>query len=154
MYSLRSRARGEAAQDLTGARSIMGHDQPEMPARDAGGDILPHNSRGVRSIVTIRPLIADIRGKKHIIAGSLWMPVPDWVTFDDIDKFVEYRSPSHYSEPATMTRHTVPSAGFIEEPVTRYVTGSKGDTYAVTTYAGKTTCTCDGFKYRGSCKHS
>jgi hypothetical protein len=124
-----------------------------VPARDAGGDSFPHNSRGVRSIVTIRPLLAEIRGKKHIIAGSLWMPVPEWVTFDDIDKFVEYRSPTQYSEPVTMTRHTVPAAGFVEDPVTSYVTGSKGETYAVTTYMGKTTCTCSGFKFKRTCKH-
>jgi hypothetical protein len=34
------------------------------------------------------------------------------------------------------------------------VSGSKGNTYTVTEVAGKRTCTCPGFQFRHSCKHT
>ena len=34
------------------------------------------------------------------------------------------------------------------------VKGSKGDEYTLTELNGKLSCTCQGFKYRGQCKHT
>lgn len=33
------------------------------------------------------------------------------------------------------------------------VQGSRGDQYTVTEEAGKFTCTCSGFRFRGDCRH-
>jgi hypothetical protein len=42
----------------------------------------------------------------------------------------------------------------VQQPTTRTVTGSKGNTYTVTTtYDGKVTCDCPGYTYRRTCKH-
>lgn len=41
----------------------------------------------------------------------------------------------------------------IPAPVTKTVTGSKGQTYVVTTVDGKSSCTCQGFKFRKTCRH-
>ena len=40
------------------------------------------------------------------------------------------------------------------ERVEVVVKGSKGDTYIVTKENGKSTCTCAGYSYRKSCRHS
>ena len=40
------------------------------------------------------------------------------------------------------------------ERVTITVQGSKGNTYTVTKENGKATCTCSGFQFRKTCKHS
>jgi len=40
------------------------------------------------------------------------------------------------------------------ERVEILVKGSKGDTYVVTKENGKATCTCAGFQFRRTCKHS
>jgi len=45
----------------------------------------------------------------------------------------------------------LPAAFFM--PVTKTVTGSKGQTYVVTKIDGKVSCTCPGWAYRKSCKH-
>ena len=43
-----------------------------------------------------------------------------------------------------------------EEPEGRYwiVKGSKGDEYKVSEINGNFSCTCSGFRFRGTCKHS
>jgi flagellin-like hook-associated protein FlgL len=43
-----------------------------------------------------------------------------------------------------------------EEPEGRVwtVKGSKGDEYRVTESGGNLSCTCSGFRFRGTCKHS
>jgi hypothetical protein len=38
--------------------------------------------------------------------------------------------------------------------ITKTVQGSKGNTYIVTAENGKATCTCQGFQFRKSCKHT
>ena len=38
--------------------------------------------------------------------------------------------------------------------ITKTVQGSKGNTYVVTAENGKATCTCQGFQFRKSCKHT
>lgn len=38
--------------------------------------------------------------------------------------------------------------------ITKTVEGSKGQTYIVTAENGKATCTCPGFQFRKSCKHT
>ena len=38
--------------------------------------------------------------------------------------------------------------------ITKTVQGSKGNTYIVTAENGKATCTCQGFSFRKSCKHT
>ena len=38
--------------------------------------------------------------------------------------------------------------------ITKTVKGSKGNTYIVTAENGKATCTCQGFSFRKSCKHT
>ena len=41
-----------------------------------------------------------------------------------------------------------------EQRLEKIVQGSKGNTYIVTKDAGKITCTCPGFTFRGNCKHT
>lgn len=41
----------------------------------------------------------------------------------------------------------------ISLPSKKTVTGSKGQTYVVTTVDGKSYCTCQGFKFRKTCRH-
>lgn len=41
-----------------------------------------------------------------------------------------------------------------EQRFEKIVQGSKGNTYIVTKEAGKITCTCPGFTFRGNCKHT
>ena len=47
--------------------------------------------------------------------------------------------------------------GYVDEPKETgkfwIVKGSKGDEYKVRLHDGNFTCTCSGFKFRGSCKH-
>ena len=38
--------------------------------------------------------------------------------------------------------------------ITKTVQGSKGNTYIVTAENGKATCTCQGFQFRKTCKHT
>ncbi len=38
--------------------------------------------------------------------------------------------------------------------ITKTVQGSKGNTYIVTAENGKATCTCQGYSFRKSCKHT
>lgn len=38
--------------------------------------------------------------------------------------------------------------------ITKTVQGSKGNTYIVTAENGKATCTCQGFSFRKTCKHT
>ena len=38
--------------------------------------------------------------------------------------------------------------------ITKTVQGSKGNTYVVTAENGKATCSCQGFQFRKSCKHT
>ena len=38
--------------------------------------------------------------------------------------------------------------------ITKTVQGSKGNTYIVTVENGKATCTCQGFQFRKTCKHT
>ena len=38
--------------------------------------------------------------------------------------------------------------------ITKTVQGSKGNTYVVTAENGKATCTCQGYSFRKSCKHT
>ncbi len=40
------------------------------------------------------------------------------------------------------------------ERVEKTVQGSKGNTYTVVKDAGRITCTCPGFTFRGNCKHT
>jgi hypothetical protein len=40
------------------------------------------------------------------------------------------------------------------ERETKVVQGSKGNSYIVTKENGKTTCTCQGYQFRKTCKHS
>jgi hypothetical protein len=40
------------------------------------------------------------------------------------------------------------------DKITKTVQGSKGQTYIVTAENGKATCTCAGFQFRKTCKHS
>ena len=42
----------------------------------------------------------------------------------------------------------------VSERVERIVQGSKGNTYTVVKEGSKITCTCPGFKFRSSCKHT
>lgn len=42
----------------------------------------------------------------------------------------------------------------VTEPVTRVVKGSKGNEYVVTNNNGRWSCTCPGFTFRHSCKHT
>ena len=42
----------------------------------------------------------------------------------------------------------------VSERVTKVVQGSKGNTYIVTAENGKATCTCQGFQFRKTCKHT
>jgi hypothetical protein len=49
--------------------------------------------------------------------------------------------------------------GFVEPEVVASkdswtVKGSRGENYIVERVAGKLTCTCSGFKFRGKCKHT
>lgn len=48
-----------------------------------------------------------------------------------------------------------PPAPMIQpKPTRKFVTGSKGNKYVVTTWPnGNKTCTCDGFSYRRTCRH-
>lgn len=41
----------------------------------------------------------------------------------------------------------------VSERVTKVVQGSKGNSYVVTRDGSKTTCTCQGFSFRKTCKH-
>jgi len=132
----------------------MGHDHTEMLQRDTAGDSPLHEGRSLNAlpIVTVRPCLARWGDTLCITAGSLRIPVPSGTKFEDIEKYVEYRSPLRYSEPLPVIN---PARAQVRspEPDIRHVKGSRGEIYDVVTFEGKVTCTCMGFKYRGDCKH-
>ena len=49
---------------------------------------------------------------------------------------------------------TIDYTPIVSERVSKVVQGSKGNTYIVTAENGKATCTCQGFSFRKTCKHT
>jgi hypothetical protein len=49
---------------------------------------------------------------------------------------------------------TIDYAPVKSDRITKTVQGSKGNTYIVTAENGKATCTCQGFSFRKTCKHT
>jgi hypothetical protein len=49
---------------------------------------------------------------------------------------------------------TIDYAPVKSDRITKTVQGSKGNTYIVTAENGKATCTCQGYSFRKSCKHT
>lgn len=88
---------------------------------------------------------------------------PNHIYLMDGEKAVAYiRLPSNetkvFSKPLkldlryrTFKEIAGPLPGKVEVPETRKVQGSKGETYYVNDAEG--TCTCPGFKFRGTCRH-
>jgi len=132
----------------------MGHDNLALLPRDDGRDRQAHEGGSLgRPIVTIYPCLIREKGSTYIASGSLRMLVPDSTKFDEISRYVEYRSPLTHREPPPPHRIPTPGEVKADEPEIRLVKGSKGDMYEVVKFMGKVTCTCAGFKYRADCKH-
>ena len=49
---------------------------------------------------------------------------------------------------------TIDYAPVKSDRITKTVQGSKGNTYIVTAENGKATCTCQGYSFRKTCKHT
>ncbi len=133
----------------------MGHDHTEMLQRDTAGDRPLHEGRSLngKPIVTIRPCLARFGGHLYVVSGSLRVQVPDSTKFDEIENYVEFRTPLQYAEPRPILSAPEYPQPHEDDPIIRHVKGSTGEIYDVVTYKGKVTCTCNGFKYRGDCKH-
>lgn len=75
-------------------------------------------------------------GKTFAISGGRWIQVPTDTTLDEVSKWMIPDRPKPMYE-------------------TIKVEGSKGNTYNVRKdlKTNEMTCTCQGFKWRGKCKH-
>lgn len=89
-------------------------------------------------VVKWPPCLATmISGKRYAISGSTWIEVPLDTTREQLDQYMIVERPE-------------PKKVEVWE-----VDGSRGDTYKVNfdVSAGKWSCTCPGFRWRGACKH-
>jgi len=77
-------------------------------------------------------------GQRYAISGSVWIPVPDSTTFDDLDRYM------------VVERPTLPS-----NRGSRFwtVKGSKGNEYRVMERDGQWGCSCPGYGFRRKCRH-
>lgn len=81
---------------------------------------------------------------KHVPADELALTTgnPEWpVRVIRRDRILSIDGHSVHAEPQV-------------QPQTRIVKGSKGNEYILTRNAGKWTCSCPGFQFRSSCKHT
>ncbi len=85
------------------------------------------------------PALAEFRGQKYAICGSVWLPVPSETTQDDLSNYMDW---------STKPKASGGSEGSWQ------VEGSKGNTYNVKRSAsGVWSCTCAGYGWRRKCKH-
>ena len=78
-------------------------------------------------------------GQLYAISGSVWIPVPDGTTRDDLPKYM------------TWDRPVLPSGSL--QGRAWAVQGSKGQTYNVRERGGLWTCECKGYEFRRKCRH-
>jgi hypothetical protein len=88
--------------------------------------------------VRMRPGLTRLGGKLYIMAGCL-IPVPDNTTMQDLHKYVIF-------DPAFRENNEVTDSWTVE--------GSKGNKYTVRKMGDRFICSCPGFAFRKTCKHS
>lgn len=90
----------------------------------------------------MRPALVHLHGKTYAVGGGAWLEVPEGTTMADLPRYMVHEP--YGSTPAK------PDAA----PDQWKVTGSTGNTYTVTKTVKGYTCSCPGYQFRRSCKHS